>query len=72
MIVTYRQKQKRPKPVKAHLQITGAEIVIARKPKRYQRKLVEMAPDPDGQERVRQFYERMGLGKRYADTVDLP
>jgi hypothetical protein len=61
MIVTYRHRPK-PKPTKAQpARITGSGIVTARKPKKYQTKREALADDPEADERVRQFFARMGL-----------
>ncbi len=74
MIVTYRRRRMLV-PTKLAAQpaaISGSMVVGARKPKRYQRTLVELADDPEAQDSVRRFYERMGLGAIYQRAIGSP
>ena len=73
-VITYRHKPKRrvKKPTAQPAAISGSVVVRARKPKKYQRKLVEGPVDPEGEERVREFYERMGLGAVYQRSIGSP
>lgn len=66
VIVTYRHRPKRP-PRKAQPAVVPNAVVTTRKPKKYQRKLGEVEPiSPEEEERLRQFFTRMGLGAAYA------
>ena len=70
MIVTYRHRPK-PKRSKAQPAKVASAIVTARKPSRYMKR-AEPVDDPAADERVRQFYVRMGLGEVYDRTFWTP